>query len=126
MLSLSSPSLSLNLALDFNCQLPTFSPLLYVTFLSLDARARDTHTPTQGRKKKFIDKKESSTFHVVHRSQQDKANEGEEEASEFVLIPSGVSYLLQTACQTFVCVCVLFEKQLCCLRNSTTCPLGVV
>lgn len=44
----------------------------------------------QGRKKKFIDKKESSTFHVVHRSQQDKANEGEEEASEFVLIPSGV------------------------------------
>lgn len=82
-----------------------------MTFLSLDARARDTHTPTQGRKKKFIDKKESSTFHVVHRSQQDKANEGEEEASEFVLIPSGVSYLLQTACQTFVCVCVLFEKQ---------------
>ena len=46
----------------------------------------------QGRKKKFIDKKESSTFHVVHRSQQDKANEGEGEASEFVLIPSGVSY----------------------------------
>eukprot|EP00903_Cladosiphon_okamuranus_P008978 g8589.t1 len=44
-----------------------------------------------GRKKKFIDKKESSTFHVVHRSQQDKANEGEEEASEFVLIPSGPS-----------------------------------
>eukprot|EP00752_Nemacystus_decipiens_P007303 g6534.t1 len=42
-----------------------------------------------GRKKKFIDKKESSTFHVVHRSQQDRANEGEEEASEFVLIPSG-------------------------------------
>ncbi|CBN77126.1 conserved unknown protein [Ectocarpus siliculosus] len=42
-----------------------------------------------GRKKKFIDKKESTTFHVVHRSQQDKANEGEEEASEFVLIPSG-------------------------------------
>ncbi|CAM9889532.1 unnamed protein product, partial [Laminaria digitata] len=39
----------------------------------------------------FIDKKESSTFHVVHRSQQDKANEGEGEASEFVLIPSGPS-----------------------------------
>lgn len=47
---------------------------------------------TQGRKKKFIDKKESTIFHVVHRSQQDKANEGEEEASEFVLIPSGVSH----------------------------------
>ncbi|CAB1102572.1 unnamed protein product [Ectocarpus sp. CCAP 1310/34] len=44
-----------------------------------------------GRKKKFIDKKESTTFHVVHRSQQDKANEGEEEASEFVLIPSAPS-----------------------------------
>lgn len=49
-----------------------------------------TLTRTQGRKKKFIDKKESSTFHVVHRSQQDKANEGEEEPSEFVLIPSAV------------------------------------
>lgn len=47
--------------------------------------------PLQGRKKKFIDKKESSTFHVVHRSQQDKAKEGEGDASEFVLIPSGVS-----------------------------------
>lgn len=45
---------------------------------------------SQGRKKKFIDKKESSTFHVVHRSQQDKAQEGEDGASEFVLIPSGV------------------------------------
>lgn len=45
---------------------------------------------TQGRTKKFIDKKEASTFHVVHRSQQDKAKEGEEAASEFVLIPSGV------------------------------------
>ncbi|CAM9712398.1 unnamed protein product [Choristocarpus tenellus] len=42
----------------------------------------------QGRKKKFIDKKESSTFHVVHRSQQDKTNEGESKASEYVLIPS--------------------------------------
>ncbi|CAM9550127.1 unnamed protein product, partial [Hapterophycus canaliculatus] len=45
----------------------------------------------QGRKKKFIEKKQSSTFHVVHRSQQDEANEGEGEASEFVLIPSGPS-----------------------------------
>lgn len=44
----------------------------------------------QGRKKKFIDKKESSTFHVVHRSQQDKAAEGEEAPSEYVLIPSAV------------------------------------
>lgn len=44
----------------------------------------------QGRKKKFIDKKDSSTFHVVHRSQQDKAKEGEEDASAFVLIPSVV------------------------------------
>lgn len=45
----------------------------------------------QGKKKKFIEKKESSTFHVVHRSQQDKAQAGEGEASEFVLIPSVVS-----------------------------------
>jgi len=60
----------------------------------------------QGRKKKFIDKKESSTFHVVHRSQQDKANEGEEEASEFVLIPSGVSEL--PPLRVFACVVVVF------------------
>lgn len=44
----------------------------------------------QGRKKKFIENSEASTFHVVHRSQQDKAAEGEEAPSEFVLIPSAV------------------------------------
>lgn len=71
---------------------------------------RVTHARTQqGRKKKFIDKKESSTFHVVHRSQQDKANEGEGEASEFVLIPSGVSFRTVGQC---VCVCVYIIRSM--------------
>lgn len=56
-----------------------------------DCRLHAVFLSVQGRKKKFIDKKESSTFHVVHRSQQDKAAVVEEGASEFVLIPSGVS-----------------------------------
>jgi protein LTV1 len=42
-------------------------------------------------KKKFIEKGEATHFQLVHRSQQDKAAEGDDDASAFVLVPAGAS-----------------------------------
>lgn len=43
-------------------------------------------------KKKFIDKNNSQKFHLLHRSARDAAHLGEGNPSEFVLVPSEVSF----------------------------------
>ena len=48
------------------------------------------------KKKKFIDKKNAVTFHLVHRSQRDPL-QAKEESSKHVLIPAEKNVCLQNA-----------------------------